>query len=66
MMGRRRRGKQGKCIPHFLFVLGFFPCRIVCCFLPNHAEHPSKQRYRLAVFKSDLSYAENTKGVFLT
>ena len=62
MMGRSR----GSAYLTFFSFSFFFPCRIAYCFLPNNAEHPSMQGYRLAVLKSDLSYAKNTKGVFLT
>ena len=67
MMARRRRGNQGKCTTNFLFVSFFFLVQLrTASRLLNHAEHPSMQGHRLAVLKTNHSYAKNTKGVFLT
>ena len=74
MIGKKKVWKSGEVhtllsfrfssICFFFFFFFFFRCRIAYCFLPNHAEHPSMQGYRLAVHKTDLFYDKNIKGVF--
>ena len=62
MMGKRRCGKRGKCKPNFLFAFVFF--FLVVLRTASHLTMPGTRA--LAVLKTDLSYAKNTKDVFWT